>query len=74
MAEAAAAAAEARGRRRRDDPYTTLGIDRSADDDDIKRAYRRLATRCHPDRLPPDATQEQRRLMTDRFERITEGV
>lgn len=33
------------------DPYTVLGIDRSADDRAIKRAYRKLISEHHPDRL-----------------------
>lgn len=32
------------------DPYATLGIDRSADEAAIKRAYRKLAKELHPDR------------------------
>ena len=32
------------------DYYTTLGVDRSADPDTIKRAYRKLAAQHHPDR------------------------
>jgi DnaJ-class molecular chaperone len=31
------------------DPYLTLGVDRDADDDAIRRAYRRLAREYHPD-------------------------
>lgn len=30
--------------------YQTLGIDKNASDDDIKRAYRKMAMRHHPDR------------------------
>lgn len=32
------------------DYYNTLGIDRSATQDDIKKAYRKLAMKHHPDR------------------------
>lgn len=32
------------------DPYATLGITRDADEGTIKRAYRRLSARLHPDR------------------------
>lgn len=32
------------------DPYTVLDIDRGADADQIKRAFRRMIARSHPDR------------------------
>ncbi len=31
------------------DPYKILGIDRNASDDEVKKAYRKLAKRYHPD-------------------------
>lgn len=46
--------------RARRDYYEVLGVDRSADPETIKRAYRRLAMRCHPDRNPGDAESEER--------------
>lgn len=35
----------------KDDPYTVLGIDPDISDTDLKRAYRRIASQNHPDRL-----------------------
>src|SRR4051812_1635329 len=38
------------------DFYVLLGVDRAADPDDIKRAYKRLARKYHPDINPGDRT------------------
>ena len=42
------------------DPYDVLGVQRDADPDAIKQAYRKLALRYHPDRNPGDTTAEER--------------
>jgi DnaJ-class molecular chaperone len=43
-----------------DDPYTTLGVKRDASQDDIRRAYRGLAKKHHPDLNPGNAKAEDR--------------
>ncbi len=49
------------------DFYATLGVDKDASADDIKKAYRKLARKYHPDANPDDATAEKR------FKEITEA-
>lgn len=46
-----------------DDPYKVLGVSPDASDDEIKRAYRRLAKKYHPDLNPGD--QEAARKMQE---------
>ena len=46
-----------------DDPYKVLGLSPDASDEDVKRAYRRLAKKYHPDLNPGD--QEAARKMQE---------
>ena len=42
------------------DLYQTLGIEKNSSDADIKKAYRKLAMKYHPDRNPDDSAAEQK--------------
>lgn len=36
------------------DLYTVLGVEKNAEEADLKRAYRRLSLKVHPDRVEPE--------------------
>lgn len=44
----------------KDDYYDILGTSRDASDDELKKAYRKLAMRYHPDRNPDNAEAEKK--------------
>ncbi|MHB8769698.1 MAG: DnaJ C-terminal domain-containing protein [Syntrophales bacterium] len=50
-----------------DDYYKTLGIEKKADADEIKKAYRKLALKYHPDRNPNNREAEEK------FKKISEA-
>ena len=56
------------------DYYEVLGLNRDASDDDLKKAYRRLAMKHHPDRNPDDANAEARfKEASEAYEILSDG-
>jgi molecular chaperone DnaJ len=62
-----AATVEARAMASKRDYYQVLGVARNASEEEIKRAYRELAKKYHPDRNPGDEEAAQK------FKEITEA-
>ena len=55
------------------DYYEVLGVEKSATQDDIKKAYRKLAVKYHPDRNPGDkAAEEKFREATEAYEVLSD--
>jgi molecular chaperone DnaJ len=54
------------------DLYDLLGVSRDADSDAIKKAYRRLARKLHPDVNPDPETQEQFKEVSRAYEVLSD--
>ncbi|MGM1050811.1 MAG: molecular chaperone DnaJ [Pseudomonadota bacterium] len=56
------------------DYYEVLGLERGADTKDIKKAYRRLAQKFHPDRNPDDETSAEKfREVSEAYEVLSDS-
>jgi len=55
------------------DYYEILGVNRDASDEDLKKAYRKLAMKYHPDRNPDDKSSEEKfKEAKEAYEVLTE--
>lgn len=50
------------------DYYKVLGVDKNATDDDLKKAYRKLAMKWHPDKNP-----NNKKAAEAKFKQISEA-
>ena len=50
------------------DYYKLLQVDRSATDDDLKKAYRKLAMKWHPDKNPTNKKDDE-----SKFKQVSEA-
>jgi len=57
-----------------DDPYTVLGVQRTATDDEIRRRYRQLVKELHPDINPDKAAEERFKKVTVAFDIVGDPV
>lgn len=54
------------------DPYTVLSVEKNASPEEIKRAYRKLANKYHPDKIQ-HLGEEFRKLAEKRFKEVEEA-
>ncbi|NYD55331.1 molecular chaperone DnaJ [Microbacterium pseudoresistens] len=55
------------------DHYEVLGVSRDASEDEIKKAYRRLARQLHPDVNPSEDAAEQFKLVTHAYDVLSDA-
>ena len=52
------------------DYYSVLGVDRTAERDEVRRAFRRRAAKAHPDKASPD----QKKQATETFQHLSKAA
>ncbi|KAH9169840.1 hypothetical protein EDB89DRAFT_1981606 [Lactarius sanguifluus] len=55
------------------DYYRILGLSKDASFEDVRRAYKQKVLETHPDKLPPDSTEEEKEASHELFSRVHEA-
>ncbi|KAI0255988.1 hypothetical protein BJV78DRAFT_586936 [Lactifluus subvellereus] len=55
------------------DFYKILGLPKDASSEDVRRAYKQKVLETHPDKLPPDSTEEEKEAAHEQFSRVHEA-
>ena len=55
------------------DYYTVLGVDRQATDEEVKKAFRRLARQCHPDVNKDPGAEARFKEINEAYEVLSDG-
>ena len=57
---------------RQPDYYNTLGVDKKASQEDIKKAYRKLARRYHPDQNKEPGAEERFKEVSEAYDVLSD--
>ncbi|KAF8498539.1 hypothetical protein F5888DRAFT_179811 [Russula emetica] len=55
------------------DYYRILGLTKDASFEDVRRAYKQKVLETHPDKLPPDSTEEEKDAAREQFSKVHEA-
>ncbi|KAI0305808.1 DnaJ domain-containing protein [Multifurca ochricompacta] len=55
------------------DYYKILGLSKNSSPEDVRRAYKQKVLETHPDKLPPDSTEEEKEAAHEQFSRVHEA-
>ncbi|MBA7573601.1 Co-chaperone protein DjlA [subsurface metagenome] len=55
-----------------DSAYKILGVDRDSSVEDLKKAYRKMANKCHPDKVS-HLGEDFRKAAKEKFQKVNEA-